>query len=189
MPKKNKNVNVKPSKLIENISLNNMVIVYLKKFFYQIIGIYIPSLVLILYVLLFYLQILLPKSDISNLVYEIYHSGIMPQPFFDILLFITSIIIVGEGINALTTRIIPLSPIRRKSSSWEYAREVFAFVSPRNLITGNLTTGITKKVGWPLWLNDTEFPISFSNFDRYYIALLEQEKKNISRKDRLDFFL
>ncbi len=183
-PQKDRKIDDKTSKLIENVNIYKMGLTYLKKFFYQIIGIYVPSLVLILYVLLFYLQILLPKSDISNLVSEIYHSEIIQKPFFDILLFIISIIIVGEGINALTTRIIPISPIRRKSwISWEHVKEIFAFILSRNS-----TTGITKKVEWSLWLNDTEFPVSFSNFDRYYIALLEQEKKH-SRNDRLDFFL
>ncbi|HXT84178.1 MAG TPA: hypothetical protein VN704_07595, partial [Verrucomicrobiae bacterium] len=41
---------------------------------------------------------------------------------------------------------------------------------------------MSEKIGWPIWLNDTEFPISFSNFDRYYIAVLEQEKKTLAGK-------
>jgi hypothetical protein len=37
-----------------------------------------------------------------------------------------------------------------------------------------------KKTSWPIWLNITKFPVTFAHFDRYYVSILDKDKRTLA---------
>jgi hypothetical protein len=88
-----------------------------------------------------------------------------------VILFVVAIVILGEGINAITSRFTMLSPvITSKKERIEFS------------IRNKSFPGIYDDARWPIWLNETSFPVSFSQFDRYYVSALEQDKRILAGK-------
>jgi hypothetical protein len=161
---------------------------YIKRFFYQIIGIYFPAAILFLYIFLFWLvgietdPINYYKND-TNFVDGwprslVNNTGILSNMEISnnggtvsVILFIVAVVILGEAINALTARITMLSPvITSKKEYLEFGIRQRPF------------PGISKGANWPIWLNETSFPVSFAQFDRYYVSALEQDKRTLAGK-------
>ncbi len=162
---------------------------YIKRFFYQIIGIYFPAAILFLYLFLFWY----PGFDQDPITYykDQWESNWPDWPDFlpgnflqlvqqsspnsngvvQLILFLIAIVILGESINAVTARLTMLSPV---------------ITNPREAIEFSLRNrsfpGISKRAEWPIWLNETSFPVSFSQFDRYYVSALEQDKRVLAGK-------
>jgi hypothetical protein len=86
-----------------------------------------------------------------------------------LLLFIIGVAAIGEAINSITSRIAKISPINTK------------YIEKLNLRKG-LLDDPTKISDWPIWLNITRFPVTFAHFDRYYVSVLEQDKKTLAGK-------
>jgi hypothetical protein len=173
------------SDLLKDISPNFSFTDYLKRFFYQIIGIYFPPTILFLYIFLFWY--VGPDKDPIN-----YYSGsygltwpdfvddnlkILEQnignnnQIIQVILFLVAIVILGEGINGITSRLTMLTPIIRRR------RDVVKFS-----IMNRPFPGISMDAKWPIWLNETSFPVSFSQFDRYYVSALEEDKRTLAGK-------
>jgi hypothetical protein len=165
---------------------------YLKRYFYQIIGIYFPAIILVFYILLFwqvgpnndpivyYSNLTNPANNVNftngwptiipNNMHEISTYG----EHIDILQMVILLIIVvilGEGINAVTSRFTLLSPV---ITNWieriKFSIKEWSFPAMSKIST------------WPVWLNETSFPVSFAEFDRYYISALEQDKRTLAGK-------
>jgi hypothetical protein len=165
---------------------------YIKRFFYQIIGIYFPAAILFLYLFLFWF----PGFDQDPIAYHANQTNweggrwpdwpdFMPVNFsqliqqdsansngvIQLILFLIVIVILAEGINAFSARLTMLSPVITNSI------DAFKF-SIRN----RPFPGISRGADWPIWLNETSFPVSFSQFDRYYVSALEQDKRVLAGK-------
>jgi hypothetical protein len=176
------------SDFFKNISPNQNFIEYLKRFFYQIIGIYFPAAVLFLYIFLFwYISVGGVDKDPINYYSQNSNSTwpgfiadnlkILEQNIgydiqvISVILFIVAIVILGEGINAITSRLTMLSPvITSKKERIEFS------------IWNRSFPGIYNDALWPIWLNEPSFPVSFSQFDRYYVSALEQDKRVLAGK-------
>jgi hypothetical protein len=161
---------------------------YIKRFFYQIIGIYFPAAILFLYIYLFWLvgpgtdPINYYKND-TNFVDGwprslVSNTGTLSNMeisnnagTISVILFLVAVVILGEAINALTARITMLSPVITSK------REYLEFG-----IRQRPFPGISKGANWPIWLNETSFPVSFAQFDRYYVSALEQDKRTLAGK-------
>jgi hypothetical protein len=177
------------SDLIKDISPNYDFTYYVKRFFYQIIGIYFPAAILFLYLFLFWYtgshQIganqdpinYLAKSNITWPGYiqenlkDLQKDIAKDNPVVELILFLLTIVVLGEGINAVTSRLAKISPVstsRREMIKYGILRREFL--------------GTYKSAEWPLWLNEISFPVSFAEFDRYYVSALEQDKRTLAGK-------
>ena len=162
---------------------------YLKRFFYQIIGIYFPATILFLYIFLFwyigdgkdpiqyynnpsnFIDGVWPLSLVNN-TSTIRNTDIGNQiQILELIIFVIGIVILGEGINALTSRITMLSPITTS------VKDALLFG-----IRNKSFPAMSAKGEWPIWLNETSFPVSFAQFDRYYVSALEQDKRTLAGK-------
>lgn len=88
-----------------------------------------------------------------------------------LILFVVAVVILGEGVNAITSRLTMLSPVVTSKKE----RILFS-------VWNRSFPGIYKQSKWPIWLNETSFPVSFSQFDRYYVSALEQDKRTLAGK-------
>jgi hypothetical protein len=189
---------------------------YLKRYFYQIIGIYFPALILVFYIFIFwyvgpnqdpitYYSIFptdgtkvtkdnftkgwpyfssFPANEAKNVPNDNFTEGwpkIIPKNIYKIshyepkylhlAILLVIVVILGESINAVTSRYTHLSPV---ITNWKerirYGRNKRSF------------PGMSKISNWPVWLNETSFPVSFAEFDRYYISALEQDKRTLAGK-------
>jgi hypothetical protein len=151
---------------------------YVKRFFYQILGIYFPPVVLILYLVLYWIgqPYLFPLTWKGNPVspehnLESFFNFINSHnQIIQLLLFIIGVAALGEAINSITSRIAKISPIKTN-----YREKLYH-------IRKDMLTDPTKISNWPIWLNITRFPVNFAHFDRYYVSVLEQDKKTLAGK-------
>lgn len=178
----------KSSNIFEQISKLNPSLTtfdYVKRFFYQILGIYFPTIFLILYLLLFwnYQTHLFSldnsgvdlRSPIQNLdaVFN-YIQG--HDSWILLILFIVVVVLLGEALNSITSKIDKISPIKRSHSN-----------KIKEIISLNFKGSVKlpdyhpiRKTTWPIWLNITKFPVTFAHFDRYYVSILEQDKRTLA---------
>jgi hypothetical protein len=162
---------------------------YIKRFFYQIIGIYFPAAILFLYLFLFWYpgfgqDPIAYHKDLANweerswpdflpgnFLQLVQQNSANTNGVVQLLLFLIAIVILAEGINAVTARLTMLSPV---------------ITNPRDAIKFSVRNkpfpGISRGAEWPIWLNETSFPVSFSQFDRYYVSALEQDKRVLAGK-------
>ena len=160
---------------------------YVKRFFYQILGIYFPSIFLILYLLLFWNS----QMHLFSLNYESFGDDIRSpiqnlQSVFDyiknhdswilLILSIVGVVALGEAINSITSKIDKISPIKRSHSS--KIKEVLSLNLKGNVHLPDYHP--IKKTTWPIWLNITKFPVTFAHFDRYYVSILDQDKRTLA---------
>jgi hypothetical protein len=137
----------------------------LKRFFYQILGIYIPAFILILYfVITWNAAIIKPYWDTLIQFFSNYKN-------YEILLLFLGTVILGESINAFTAWITRISPVKL---SWKEKFKLIFKNSPLHIWL--------EDTSWPIWINITSFPVSFAVFDRYYLTTLDQEKKILAGK-------
>jgi hypothetical protein len=87
-----------------------------------------------------------------------------------LLLFIIGVAAIGEAINSITSRIAKISPIKT-----DYIEKLKRFRK-------DMLDDPIKISNWPIWLNITRFPVNFAHFDRYYVSVLEQDKKTLAGK-------
>jgi hypothetical protein len=138
------------SEIVKNIDGNAKAIGLIKRFFNQVLGIYVPALIFIIYI-----WIIMQESGRQ------YIFGILPhfmkhQQYISIVLIIFLAILLGEAINAFTSRISILSPVKLTLKQ----RLLF-------IITGKTFPIWSKSAIWPLWMDETNSPVSFATFDRY----------------------
>lgn len=158
---------------------------YIKRFFYQILGIYFPTTFLILYLLLFWnrqthlfslvntdVKLRYPIENLGSVFYYIQHH----DSWILLILFIVVIVALGEGLNSITSKIDKISPIKQSYSN-----------KFKKIISMNLKGNVKlpdyhpmKKTTWPIWLNITKFPVTFAHFDRYYVSILENDKRTLA---------
>lgn len=180
----------KLERTLKGFSPSSRMVDYIKRFFYQIIGIYFPAAILFLYIFLFWyvgpshfdtitfykdqnnFKEGWPKHIGNNTVQimeqESPNSSIQIIP---LILFLIAIVILGEGINALTARLTKLTPLATSISD-----------SMKFSVLESSFGGVYRNAGWPIWLNETSFPVSFAQFDRYYVSALEQDKRTLAGK-------
>ena len=180
----------KLERTLKGFSPSSTMVDYIKRFFYQIIGIYFPAAILFLYIFLFWFvgpshfdtitfykdqnnfKEGWPKHIGNNTVQimeqESPNSSIRIIP---LILFLIAIVILGEGINALTARLTKLTPLATSISD-----------SMKFSVLESSFGGVYRNAGWPIWLNETSFPVSFAQFDRYYVSALEQDKRTLAGK-------
>jgi len=137
----------------------------ISRFYYQILGIYFPAVVLIIffyvygdYLSAFYNPLKIALKDVNN-------------SYLTILTFIGIMVITGELINVVTSRISFLSP-----------GPVRIVDKLRKLMGQNVTPAWLYQVKWPTWFGIADYPISFSSFDRYYLESLDKEKRSLAGK-------
>jgi hypothetical protein len=178
------------SDLVKDLSPNYNFVDYIKRFFYQIIGIYFPAAILFLYLFLFWYTgsfetdanqdpvNILAKSynitwstHIENNLKDLQQDIGKDNPVIQLFLFLITIVVLGECINAITSYLAKLSPI--SGSLWDR-------IKLRDL--KNDFPEIYRSAKWPIWLNETTFPASFAQFDRYYVSALEQDKRTLAGK-------
>jgi hypothetical protein len=173
---------------------------YIKRFFYQILGIYFPPVVLILYLVLFWdrqphmfsipltetstiptSQLVLPQNNLVSL-FEFINNN---NQVLILLLFIITVAAIGEAVNSLTSRIAKISPIK----TIHHRERDLSIKGDRLPLIGRILArrtfpshDPTKVSDWPIWLNITRFPVNFAHFDRYYVSVLEQDKKTLAGK-------
>jgi hypothetical protein len=193
------------SDVIKQISPNFTMTDYIKRFFYQIIGIYFPPVVLILYFLLFWKEqphlfsltlnissssashIVSPEENLKSLLSFIdSHNQIL-----QLLLFVIGVAALGEAINSITSKIAKISPIKTT-----YLRERYFVIKGKKIplidripLINKIPFGrsifrwdLPRIADWPIWLNITRFPVNFAHFDRYYVSVLEQDKRTLAGK-------
>ena len=187
--KEKKNGDNKLRDALKELSPSSTAVDYIKRFFYQIIGIYFPASILFLYLFLFWFvgidqdplsyyggefrngTLIWPEKLDDNLSQILQQNASGSSGVIHIVLFIVAIVILGEGINTVTSRFSILSPVTTTM------KEAFKFS-----ILNSPFPGISKDAGWPIWLNETSFPVSFAQFDRYYVSALEQDKRTLAGK-------
>jgi hypothetical protein len=154
----------------------------IKQFFYQVLGIYFPGGLLILYLLFF--------SDNGDLLNNILER--IPKIFTDnaqtiqsirIILVIVVTIVIGEAINTVTSNISLLSPVRVSLTA--KLKYIFAGkrISTVFLSFSKPEIGFSKREPkWPIWLNETYYPVSFAIFDREFLSKIDSDKKPLAGK-------
>jgi len=188
MSAENSGPSSKSNNVIEQISKLNPSLTsidYIKRFFYQILGIYFPTIFLILYLLLFwnYQTHLFSldnsgvdlRSPIQNLdaVFDYIHDH---NSLILLILFIVVVVLLGEALNSITSKIDKISPIKRSHSS--KLKEIISLNFQSSLKLPDYHP--IRKTTWPIWLNITKFPVTFAHFDRYYVSILEQDKRTLA---------
>ena len=99
---------ISASGISKSLDGSTMFIGLIKRFFYQVLGIYTPAAIMFLY-LLPLLSSLTAKEPSSNqmMVYESLKNG----QTFEILLFVIGSVIVGEVLNVITSTFTTISPV------------------------------------------------------------------------------
>ena len=140
----------------------------ISRFYYQIIGIYFPAVVLLLFSYFYYRGIL---SSFYHPLAEGIKNFQFDQWYLTLFVFIGIVIIIGEAINAISSRITFLSPgpIRRADLL-------------KCILGIKITSEWLKRVKWPIWFGIADYPIPFSSFDRYYLESLDKEKRSLAGK-------
>ncbi|MGB6531792.1 MAG: hypothetical protein WBF33_27100, partial [Candidatus Nitrosopolaris sp.] len=164
---------------LSNIDGYGLAIQIITRFFYQILGIYLPAFILLLYFLVFWSEPLQPFVYVSQLYLFIKDAHYIDPQIYLLLSFVLVLILAGEGINAVTSNITTISPVKLK------LKEKFAFVlagSPRSIWPQQKSKETLKQPKWPMWMNYTSYPVRFAIFDRYYLSVLEADKKRLAGK-------
>ena len=163
---------------------------YIKRFFYQILGIYFPPVILILYFVLVwgnqpYLHSLYygdnpghsmvsPEDNLNSLFgYVKSHDSII-----QLILLIIAIGATGEAINSVTSKLAKISPIKRTNYFKRFSSRLGILRYP----FGSPFYDPARIADWPIWINVTRFPVNFAHFDRYYVSVLEQDKRTLAGK-------
>ena len=187
-------------KVIERFDTIGSPIDYIKRFFYQILGIYFPAIMIILYFLLFWKEqphvfsltynatssnishIVSPEENLKSLFLFINKSA--PNQILELLLFTVGVAALGEAINSATSKVAKISPIKKrhvKGSYLDIKGKKIAVIAPFG--RGRFPySDPTKIADWPIWMNITQFPVTFAHFDRFYVSVLEQDKKTLAGK-------
>jgi hypothetical protein len=159
---------------------------YIKRFFYQILGIYFPPVILILYFVLFWenqphlFSIVFKDSIVSpaDNLRSLFEFIKARDPIIQLILFIIAVAAIGEAINSITSKLAKISPIKRRNYLEKLRRRLGILPLPRTFAFSDPT----KVADWPIWINVTRFPVTFAHFDRYYVSVLEQDKKTLAGK-------
>lgn len=162
------------STLLNNADGGSMALNLIKRFLYQALGIYFPAVILIPYFLFFW----------SGGSYQII-TGYIPDfidsnQTFSMIIFLIGVFIVGEAINSLTSNITSISPVKlslKDNLKYLLTRQPMSIWSANNQALSSL-----RKPNWPVWMNETYFPVSFAIFDRFYLTTLDADKKALAGK-------
>jgi hypothetical protein len=163
---------------------------YIKRFFYQILGIYFPPVILMLYLVLFwgnqqYLYsldyghihgdvLVSPENNLKSLfVYAKTHDSII-----QLILLVIVVAVTGEAINSVTSKVAKISPIKRTN----YFKKLNTKLGILRHPLGYPLSDPARLADWPIWINVTRFPVNFAHFDRYYVSVLEQDKRTLAGK-------
>jgi tetratricopeptide (TPR) repeat protein len=166
MPKEEKSNSI--FDFFSNFDKSTQVAYIISRFYYQIIGIYFPAVVLVSFSYFYY-------SDILSAFYDPLREGLKSFPFdqwyLTLSVFIGIVIIVGEAVNAISSRITFLSPgpIRRVDLL-------------KSILGIKITSDWLNRIKWPIWFGIADYPIPFSSFDRYYLESLDKEKRSLAGK-------
>jgi len=127
-----------------------------------------------------YQHIITPEANLETFLnYIPDHDSIL-----QLLLFIVGIVVTGEAINSITSKIDKISPIKRNKNA-----VLNKFLKPLKNKDNLPDYHPIKKATWPIWLNITNFPVTFAHFDRYYVSILDHDKKTLAGKiDWLSFY-
>jgi hypothetical protein len=144
--------------LINPVSL----IKYAKIFAYELLGIYFPAASLVVYLLIFWGE-----------NFDVIENNVLLKDnmYAKLILFAIFTILIGEAINAISSRYTTISPVPTSS------REKIDYLFKRKR-----TPLISKLRGseWPTWPNETHYPISFETFDRDFLLRIDSKKKPIA---------
>jgi hypothetical protein len=139
---------------------------YAKFVAYQLLGIYFPAASFIVYLLIFWsgnFDLFENNPLLKNNLYG------------KLIIFVIFTILVGESINAISSRYTTISPIPTS------LREKIGYLFLRR----RSPSLIISKLGeseWPTWLNETRYPVSFDSFDRDFLLRIDTQKKPIAGK-------
>jgi tetratricopeptide (TPR) repeat protein len=151
-----------------NFDKSTQVAYIISRFYYQIIGIYFPAVLLVLFSYFYYKDIL---SSFYHPLTEGLKNFQFDQWYLTLFVFIGIVIIVGEAINAISSRVTFLSPgpIRRVDLV-------------KSILGIKITREWLNRVKWPIWFGIADYPIPFSSFDRYFLESLDKEKRSLAGK-------
>jgi hypothetical protein len=161
---------------LSNIDGVQLAIQVIVRFFYQILGIYLPAIILLLYFLLFWsepLDTFVLHSQFYSFIKDAHY--VDPQIILSLSL-VLFIILIGEAINVVTSNVTTISPVKLTF------KEKLAFIlvgSPHSIWPQHTEI---KEPKWPVWLNYTSYPVRFAIFDRYYLSVVEADKKVLAGK-------
>jgi hypothetical protein len=138
----------------------SMWIEIIKRFFYQILGIYLPALILFLFFYMNYNTVVLSYArSLPEFIVEDYK----------LLLLVFGSVLLGEAINAITSWLTRISPV---SLTLKDRLKLLFTKGPVHIWIDD--------VPWPLWINIASFPVSFAVFDRYYLGTLDEDRKALA---------
>lgn len=167
---------------LSGFDVNSAFVKTLKRFFYQVIGIYIPGALLLIYILFFWDNGILIHNIWPQLVSQTNLDAQTSQAL-QIFLFLISVVILGEAMNTFTSNFTILSPVkltRVAKIKYIFKRER---VSSVFLSLSEPRWGFSEReIRWPIWLNETYYPISFAIFDRDFLTKLDIDKKPLAGK-------
>jgi hypothetical protein len=92
-----------------------------------------------------------------------------------LVIFAIFTILIGESINAVTSRYTTISPV---PTSFKEKME-YLFLRRR---TPSIIISKLGESEWPVWLNETHYPVSFDRFDRDFLLRIDTQKKPIAGK-------
>jgi hypothetical protein len=167
------------SSLIDSSDVASTAVGLIKRFFYQALGIYTPASLLVIYLMLFWNGGLLPflAQDLPDWIKD--------NTTFIVIIFILGILVIGEAINSITSYISTLSPLKlsiKNRLKFQFRRSPISIWSGSKWSGSNPLIYVSRERKWPVWLNETYYPVPFAIFDRFYLTTLDADKKALAGK-------
>jgi hypothetical protein len=160
--------------LLNDANASSTALKLIKRFLYQALGIYLPAVILILYFLFFW------SGGSYQVITNYLPDLVTSNQTFSLILLLISVFIIGEAINSLASNITTISPMKLS------LRDNFKYLILRSQMSiwsaNNQPLSLSRRPNWPVWMNETYFPVSFAIFDRFYLTTLDAEKKALAGK-------
>jgi len=156
------------SNFFSSLDKSSQLAYIISRFYYQILGIYFPAVILVSFFYFYYYDYL--TSLFGPIVHSL-NSIQFDRWYLTLLVIIGIVVIIGEFINVISSRISFLSP--------GPIRKVDLF---KSIIGIKVRPLWLDKVQWPIWFGISDYPIPFSSFDRYYLESLDKEKRSLAGK-------